>query len=270
MSTSTRRGLLARLTPETPFFKALAAITIVLGLVTGSITILTAVGAIREHFEAAPIEAFLTDDPNIPPELESTEHSLLGLSNGMSIEAIEDHFGEDVVVTNSPDYGNDGWRVTEFEGHGVLVAIEVEVSTGATVVAGVSLSSYGFDKHKESLRANQVFASLPGGLLLGHSTAKDVLDKFPSAEIYAYWMDGVRDTTFVIYMQQWGGDTPIRYSVDHGHESSAGSTIEPWESSSGETYLGHEGCRDVITAFWIKDIPNGTTDYSSISGGKCS
>jgi hypothetical protein len=117
-----------------------------------------------------PIEKYITTSASgSTPAGQSSDYALLGIHDGASIDEVINMFPRDVFPTISPDLTGSGYVTYTWAWKGILLSVDMQVSTRSTSHPHVLLESGSLGK---------VYASLPRGLMLGRSTVADIVKAY--------------------------------------------------------------------------------------------
>lgn len=200
----------------------------------------------------APVEKYFSDDPLQAPAAQSTPDSLLGVTAGMAVEDIVEHFGGKSEVRVLYSTHGDGLRKVSFVRDGVTLDVIEDIASGSTTLESLSLTEYDHENYSPPIEG-RIYASLPGGLLLGHSTTLDAMTlDADGREISAYGaIFETAEWTEVVSTKSSGDGAKhlVVYRVDHGEWGSSTAGVSAYDRSA----LTRRACDDLISKVYFGD-----------------
>lgn len=238
-------------------FKGIAAVATLLATIPGILAFVIGDPSPYEQFRAslrpAPVELYLTADPLEAPEAQSTSSNFLGVTSGMTIGDIEEHFGGKDEVRVLYSGSGENARKVSFIRDGFSLTVTESLASGATSLESLSIYPYDYENYAPSAK-ERLYASLPDGLLLGHSTTRDALAlDIENRETTAYgatfetaeWTEISSAESFTD-----GAMERVIYTVDHGEWGK----LESGTSAYGaQRALTDRGCDDLVSKVYLGD-----------------
>ncbi len=257
----------------TKILKGIVAVATFLAIVPGLLAFFigdpSPFAQVKVVFTGAPVEKYFTNDPLQAPEAQSTSDNLLGVTAGMAVDDIVDHFGGKSEVTVLYPTDGDGWRKVSFVRDGVTLNVIENLASGSTTLESLSLTGYDHENYSPP-DEGRIYASLPGGLLLGHSTTLDAMTlDVDGREMSAYGaMFETAEWTEVVSTESSGDGAKhlVVYRVDHGEWGSSTANVSAYDPPA----LTGRACEDLISKVYFGDETwEPFTESSFVIGDAC-
>ncbi len=184
--------------------------------------------------DPVPFADYITSNPDVPPKANSTSMTIVGIQDGMYIDEVEKMMPEDADYFPTPSEPP-GTTHAQWRWRGLYVNLDIDDESGET--SGLLITRD---------EPSPVYASLPGGLLLGHSTLADIANSLGHPdEIRSTFEEGDVDDSLVYYPE----------TDDRSIIVLSGVNSQTRRGQNPETPLSEANCGD--TPYRIEVVPLG-------------